>query len=100
MLIYPMIGVGMAWGSILAMPYAMLAGAIPAKKMGIYMGIFNFFITVPQITNGLIGGPLLKNVYGDHAIYALMTSGVFMLVGAIASIYIKDEDDLALKPKT
>ncbi len=98
MLIYPMIGVGMAWGSILAMPYAMLAGAIPAKKMGIYMGIFNFFITVPQITNGLIGGPFLKNVYGDHAIYALMTSGVFMLVGAIASIYIKDEDDLALKP--
>ena len=99
LLIYPMVGVGMAWGSILAMPYAMLAGAIPAKKMGIYMGIFNFFITVPQITNGLIGGPLLKNVYGDHAIYALMTSGVFMLVGAIASIYIKDKDDLALKPQ-
>ncbi len=99
MLIFPMIGVGMAWGSILAMPYAMLAGAIPAKKMGIYMGIFNFFITVPQIINGLIGGPLLKNVYGDHAIYALMTSGVFMLIGAVASIYIKDQDDLALKPK-
>ncbi len=99
MLVFPMIGVGMAWGSILAMPYAMLAGSIPAKKMGIYMGIFNFFITVPQIANGLIGGPLLKNVYGNNAIYALMTSGVLMILGAIASIYIKDEDDLALKPK-
>ncbi len=93
MLVFPMIGVGMAWASILAMPYAMLAGSIPAHKMGIYMGIFNFFITIPQITNGIIGGPILHNIYGDHAIYALVTSGIFMLLGAVASIYVKDKDD-------
>jgi maltose/moltooligosaccharide transporter len=93
-----MIGVGMAWASILAMPYAMLAGAIPARKMGIYMGIFNFFITVPQIINGLVGGPLLQSVYGDHSIYALMVSGGFMLLGAIAAIFVQDKDDLVLNP--
>lgn len=96
MLIYPMIGVGIAWASILAMPYAMLAGSIPAAKMGIYMGIFNFFITIPQIFNGVIGGPILKHFYGGHAIYALVTAGVFMIIGAIASVYIKDHDDKAL----
>lgn len=96
-LVYSMIGVGMAWASILAMPYAMLAGSIPAHKMGIYMGIFNFFITIPQITNGIFGGPILHNLYGDHAIYALVTSGVFMILGAVASIFVKDPDDPALK---
>ncbi|MBK8349815.1 MAG: MFS transporter [Saprospiraceae bacterium] len=95
-LVYPMIGVGMAWASILAMPYAMLAGSIPAKKMGIYMGIFNFFITVPQITNGLIGGPLLKNVYGDHSIFAIVVAGSLMIAGAIAAIFVRDKDDLVL----
>lgn len=95
-LVYAMIGVGMAWASILSMPYAMLAGSIPAHKMGIYMGIFNFFITLPQITNGLIGGPMLKFFYGNHAIYAIVVSGMFMILGAVASIFIKDKDDLAL----
>jgi len=93
MLIYPMIGIGIAWASILAMPYAMLAGSIPAHKMGIYMGIFNFFITVPQITNGVFGGVLLQNLYGNHAIYALVVSGIFMVIGAIAAIFVKDTDD-------
>ena len=97
MLIFPMIGVGIAWASILAMPYAMLAGSIPAHKMGIYMGIFNFFITIPQIVNGLVSGPMIKNMYGNHAIYALMVAGGFMILGAIAAIFVKDNDDLALK---
>ncbi|MBC7885517.1 MAG: MFS transporter, partial [Saprospiraceae bacterium] len=94
---FSMIGVGMAWASILAMPYAMLAGAIPAKKMGIYMGIFNFFITVPQIINGLIGGPMLKSIYGNHAIYALVTSGILMIIGAIAATFVKDKDDVVVR---
>jgi maltose/moltooligosaccharide transporter len=98
-LVYAMVGVGMAWASILAMPYAMLAGSIPAKKMGIYMGIFNFFITVPQITNGLIGGPLLKNVYGNHSIYAIVVAGTLMILGAVAAVFVKDKDDLVLKSK-
>jgi len=97
MLIFPMIGVGIAWASILAMPYAMLAGSIPAHKMGIYMGIFNFFITIPQIVNGLVSGPMIKYLYGNHAIYALMVAGGFMILGAIAAIFVKDNDDLALK---
>lgn len=97
MLIFPMIGVGIAWASILAMPYAMLAGSIPANKMGIYMGIFNFFITIPQIVNGLVSGPMIKYMYGNHAIYALMVAGGFMILGAIAAIFVKDTDDLALK---
>ncbi|MBK8518675.1 MAG: MFS transporter [Saprospiraceae bacterium] len=92
-LIYPMIGVGMAWGSILAMPYAMLAGSLPAKKMGIYMGIFNFFITIPQITNGLIGGPMLQNVYSNHSIYAIVVAGGLMIIGAIAALFVADKDD-------
>lgn len=97
LLVLPMIGVGIAWASILAMPYAMLAGSIPAHKMGIYMGIFNFFITVPQITNGLIGGPLLKYVYGSHAIYAIVVAGLFLIIGAVAATFVQDKDDMVLK---
>lgn len=61
-LVYSMVGVGLAWASILAMPYAMLAGSIPSGKMGVYMGIFNFFITIPQIVNGVIGGPIVRAI--------------------------------------
>lgn len=94
MLILSMIGVGIAWASILAMPYAILAGSIPAKKMGIYMGLFNLFITVPQITNGIIGGPMVKNIYGDQAIFALVTAGIFMIIGAISVKWVEDKDDV------
>ncbi len=93
-LIFSMIGVGIAWASILAMPYAILAGAIPPTKMGIYMGIFNFFITLPQIINGIIGGPIVKYVYGSHAIYALVMAGVFMFLAAASVIVVEDKDDL------
>lgn len=93
-LIAAMVGVGIAWASILAMPYAILAGAIPAKKMGIYMGIFNFFITFPQIVNGIFGGPIVKYLYGEQAIFALVTSGVFLILGAIAVLFVEDKDDI------
>jgi len=93
-LILSMCGVGIAWASILAMPYAILAGSIPAKKMGIYMGLFNLFITIPQITNGLIGGPMVKSIYGGHAIFALVTAGVFMIIGAISMRWVDDKDDI------
>lgn len=94
MLIISMIGVGIAWASILAMPYAILAGSIPAKKMGIYMGLFNLFITVPQIVNGLIGGPMVKSIYGGNAVFALVTAGVFMIIGAISMRWVDDKDDV------
>ena len=92
-LIFSMIAIGVAWASILAMPYAMLAGSIPAKKMGVYMGIFNFFIVIPQIVNALIGGPIVKYVYGGNPIYALVLSGVSFLIAAALVSRVKDEDD-------
>jgi len=92
-LILSMIGVGIAWASILAMPYAILAGAIPVKKMGVYMGIFNFFIVIPQIINALIGGPIVKYFYGGDAIYALIASGVSFLIAAMLVYKVKDVDD-------
>lgn len=93
MLIISMIGVGIAWGSILAMPYSILAGSLPAAKMGVYMGIFNFFITIPQICNGLLGGLMVKYLYGGHTIYAMVFSGVCLLIAAISVLAVDDKDD-------
>lgn len=89
-LLLSMVGVGMAWASILAMPYAILAGSIPMAKMGVYMGIFNFFITMPQIVNGIIGGSIVKYFYGGNAIYAILMAGVFFMLGAVAALRIKE----------
>lgn len=91
-LILSMVGVGMAWASILAMPYAILAGSIPMNKMGVYMGIFNFFITFPQIVNGIIGGPIVKHFYNGQAIYAILMAGVFFIFGAISVLRIKPKE--------
>ncbi len=92
-LILSMFGIGIAWASILAMPYAILAGSIPPRKMGVYMGIFNFFIVIPQIINALIGGPVVKYLYGGDPIYALVTSGVSFLIAAALVSKVKDVDD-------
>lgn len=94
MLVIPMIGIGLAWGSILAMPYAILSGSIPAKKMGVYMGIFNFFITLPQIINGFFGGWIVKNMFGGQAIYAIVLAGIFMLCAAVSVLYVQGEKDI------
>ena len=93
-LILSMIGVGIAWASILAMPYAILAGSISPKKMGVYMGIFNFFIVIPQIINALIGGPLVKYAYDNEAIIALLVSGFSFLIAAALVYKVKDADDV------
>lgn len=92
-LLLSMVGVGIAWASILAMPYAILAGSIPAKKMGVYMGIFNFFIVIPQIINAIIGGPIVKFLYGGNPMFALVTSGAALLIAALLVSRVKDEDD-------
>lgn len=92
-LIASMIGVGVAWASILAMPYAILAGSIPVKKMGVYMGIFNFFIVIPQIVNALIGGLIVKHLYNGNPIFAIVTSGVSLLLAAVFVIRVKDVDE-------
>lgn len=89
MLLFSMLGVGMAWGSILSMPYAILTTSLPARKMGVYMGIFNFFITFPQIVNGLLGGSLVKYVFGGQAIFALVMAGVFMFLAAFSVLRVR-----------
>ena len=89
-----MLGLGFAWASILAMPYAMLIDSIPARKMGVYMGIFNFFIVIPQIINGIFGGPIVSNIFGKMAIDYLVVGGVCMLIGAVITlIFIKEEKE-------
>ena len=98
--ILPMVCLGFAWASILAMPYAILAGSIAPKKMGVYMGIFNFFIVIPQIINALIGGPIVKYFYGGEAIYALITSGVSFLIAALLVFLVKDDDDMIAETKS
>ncbi|WP_315056629.1 MFS transporter [Chryseobacterium indoltheticum] len=88
-----MIGLGFAWASILAMPYAMLIDAIPQKKMGIFMGIFNFFIVIPQIINGLFGGLIVKGAFGNYAMGYVVVGGICMLLAAILTlIFIKTDD--------
>lgn len=90
-LLFSMVGVGFAWASILAMPYAILANKIPSGKMGVYMGIFNFFITIPQIVNGVIGGPIVRTIYDNHAIYAIVLAGIFMLSAAVSVLYVQEK---------
>jgi maltose/moltooligosaccharide transporter len=90
MLNFSMIGVGIAWASILAMPYVILSASIPPGKLGIYMGIFNFFITLPQIINGFIGGWIVKHLYGGQPIYAIILAGILMICASISVIYVYD----------
>jgi len=96
LLIIPFIGIGLAWASILSMPYAILTGSLPQKKMGIYMGIFNFFIVIPQILAATLLGFLTQKVFGGHAVYALVFGGVSMIIAAIAVIFVTDKDDKIL----
>ncbi|NGM63809.1 MFS transporter [Sphingobacterium sp. SGR-19] len=89
-LLLTMLGVGIAWGSILSMPYAILSDSLPVRKMGVYMGIFNFFITFPQIICGFFGGMIIKYVFDSQPIYGIMLGGIFMLLGAISVWRIKE----------
>ena len=93
MLMLSMVFVGMAWASILSMPYALLAGTIPLSKMGIYMGIFNFFIVVPQIVSGIIGGPIVKNLFDSQAIFALIMGGVSLVIAAVCVMFVVEKHD-------
>ncbi|NDV92709.1 MFS transporter [Alteromonas sp. 345S023] len=91
-LLIPMVGVGIAWAAILAMPYAMLAGALPANKTGVYMGIFNFTVAIPQIVSGLTAGWILSSVFENEAKYIIVVAGVSMLIGAIAVFFVNEPD--------
>ncbi|MFT6867244.1 MAG: maltose/moltooligosaccharide transporter, partial [Cyclobacteriaceae bacterium] len=93
-LLASMVCVGFAWASILSMPYAILAGSIPAHKMGIYMGIFNFFIVIPQIVNGIFGGPMIKRIFESQAIYALIIAGISLVIAGISVYFVEDKDEV------
>ena len=92
MLWISMIGLGFAWASILAMPYAMLIDVIPQRKMGVYMGIFNFFIVIPQIVNGVFGGMIVSNIFGKMAIDYVFVGGVCMLIAAAVTMFLIKND--------
>ncbi len=90
-LILPMIGVGIAWSSILSMPYAMLANALPDDKMGFYMGVFNFFIVIPQICVNLFFGPFMKFCLGSSAIAAVGVGGLSLLIAAAFTLRVQEQ---------
>lgn len=89
-LILPMVGIGIAWSSILSMPYAMLSNALPAEKMGFYMGVFNFFIVIPQICVNLFFGPFMKHLLNGSAIAAVGVGGISLLVAAAFTFWVKE----------
>jgi maltose/moltooligosaccharide transporter len=86
-----MIGVGLAWGSILSMPYALLVDKLPAAKMGVYMGIFNMFIVLPQILSGIISGPIVKSLFGSYAMnYVAIVGGGLFILAALATLRVEE----------
>lgn len=93
MLLVSMVGVGIAWASILSMPYAMLSSILPANKMGYYMGVFNFFIVIPQIVAASILGILLKTFFGNISIYALIIGGVSMMIAGLLCLIVEDKEE-------
>ena len=93
-LLITMVGVGIAWASILSMPYAMLSGALPPARMGVYMGIFNFFIVIPEIIASLFFGRVIRAIFGSNSsiapLYMVMAGGVFMLIAAALVTLVSD----------
>jgi maltose/moltooligosaccharide transporter len=80
---------GIAWASILSMPYAILAGALPPERMGVYMGIFNFFIVLPEILAALTFGPIVKHYLHGNLVHAVMAGGVCLLLAAALAQWVK-----------
>jgi len=95
-LLLTMVGVGIAWASILSMPYAILAGALPAERMGVYMGLFNFFIVCPEIIAALCFQPLVKHVFNNDPLYVVMLGGACLLVAAALMLRVQDVADKTL----
>ncbi len=92
LLLLSMAGVGIAWASILSLPYAILTGSLPQNKMGTYMGIFNFFIVIPQLLAASILGFFVKSLFGGEAIYALVLGGISMVIAAVMVLFVEDKN--------
>lgn len=91
-LLLPMVGVGFAWASILSLPYALLSDSVPTGKMGVYMGIFNFFIVIPQLVAASVLGLLLRLLFGGAPLYALVLGGVSFILAGMLALRIKTAD--------
>jgi maltose/moltooligosaccharide transporter len=89
-LLLPMVGVGFAWASILSLPYALLSDNLPAEKMGVYMGIFNFFIVIPQLLAASVLGVLLRVFFHGQPIYALVLGGISLLVAGLSVLRVSE----------
>ncbi len=94
---FSVIGIGIAWASILSVPYAMLSGSLPPEKMGYYMGVFNFFIVIPQIIAGTILGFLLKHAFQGQSIYVLVTGGCSMIIAGLLCLKVQDNEEVIIK---
>jgi maltose/moltooligosaccharide transporter len=88
-LLLPMVGVGFAWASILSLPYAMLSDNLPAAKMGVYMGIFNFFIVIPQLIAASVLGELLKRFFHGQPVWALVVGGASLVVAGLCTLRVR-----------
>lgn len=91
-LFIPMIGIGIAWASVLSMPYSMLASSIPPKKMGMYMGLFNLSITIPQIVSGIALGLILKYFFNDNPVLCIVMAGISFVIASGLSLLIKEKN--------
>jgi maltose/moltooligosaccharide transporter len=96
LLLLSMVGVGIAWASILSMPYAILSTALPANRMGVYMGVFNFFIVIPEIVASLFFGPLTRALFGQDnpntPLYTVMLGGLCMFAAAVCVTFVQDNE--------
>jgi maltose/moltooligosaccharide transporter len=94
LLILSMVGVGVAWASILSMPYAILSTALPPHRMGVYMGVFNFFIVIPEIVAALAFGPVIRLVFGESnpnaPLYVVMLGGISLIAAALCTAFVRD----------
>jgi maltose/moltooligosaccharide transporter len=86
MLVVSEIGIGIAWASILAMPYAILASSLPQRKLGIYMGLFNVFIVLPQLLVATVMGSVMKAFFPDQPIWTMLAAGIVMTLAAFAML--------------
>jgi maltose/moltooligosaccharide transporter len=89
MLVISEIGIGIAWASILAMPYAILAGSLPQRKLGIYMGLFNIFIVIPQLLVATVMGSVMKAFFPDQPIWTMLAAALVMAMAALAMLRVQ-----------
>ena len=95
LLVVSEVGIGIAWASILAMPYAILASSLPQRKLGIYMGLFNIFIVIPQLLVATVMGSIMKAFFPDEPIWTMLAAAIVMTLAALAMLRVRTEEGTA-----